>query len=289
MKRRAPLALLALGIAVAVPGAASGQTPPSTVVGTTANLVPNGGFDVGDRSGHPLGWAVDGAVAGATIVNVAAGRTAGLGSLQLVDTAGNTLTVTSQRIVAAPGAEYTLTARLKVDSGTPAALQLVFTSFDNVVLDTKVATPAAGAGWQTVTVTGIAAEKTANVSVRIAAAGTDAGKSWWDEVTLKQTPSPYDPRLGTARELFLDDYRIETVKDVGRVVHPATKLPDPIIKPEHPWESSAYIYGSVFKIGGVYRMWYDCNNDVAPGYYLCYAESRDGVRWTKPLGRGQVG
>ena len=36
-------------------------------------------------------------------------------------------------------------------------------------------------------------------------------------------------------------------------------------------------------------MWYDCNNDVAPGYYLCYAESQDGVTWTKPLGRGTVG
>jgi hypothetical protein len=291
MKLRKPLLpILVAAAAVAVlPGAATGQTPPSTVVGQTVNLLPNGGFDVGDRSGHPGGWAVDGNVAGATIVNLSAYRTAGLGSLQISNAQGGTVSATSPRIVAAPGNDYKLTAKVKGKSGTPPTLSLIFTSFENTVLDTKAVTPPVNLDWQTVTVSGIAPANTANVSVRIAAGDADVGVSYWDEVNLGQAPAAYDPKLGTARELFLDDYRIESVKDVGRVAHPARKLPDPIIRPEFPWESSAYIYGSVFKIGDVYRMWYDCNNDVAPGYYLCYAESRDGEHWVKPLGRGQLG
>ncbi|MET0135406.1 MAG: hypothetical protein ABW215_17650, partial [Kibdelosporangium sp.] len=291
MKLRKPLlAILAAATVTAiVPAAATGQTATSSVVGKTANLIANGGFDVGDRSAHPAGWAVDGNVAGATIVNLQAYRTAGLGSLQVSNAEGGTVTVTGQRVVAAPGNNYQLTAKLKGRSGTPPVLSLVFTSFENAVLDTKAVAAPAGLDWQTVTVSGIAPAGTANVSVRIAAGATDVGVYYWDDLFLGQAPAAYDPELGTARELFLDDYRIESAKDVGRVVHPARKLPDPIIRPEFPWENSAYIYGSVFKIGDVYRMWYDCNNDVAPGYYLCYAESRDGVRWVKPFGRGNLG
>jgi hypothetical protein len=285
--RKTLLTTLVLATAVAVlPASAAGQ--PSTVV-QMAGLLPNGGFDIGDRSGHPVAWAVDGNVAGATIVNLQAYRSAGLGSLQISNAAGASVSATSQRAVAAPGNEYTVTAKLKGRSGTPPTLSMVFTSFENKVLDTRAVSPSASLDWQAVTVTGVAPAGTANVSVQIAAGPADVGVYYWDELVLRMTPAPYDPNLGTARELFLDDYRIETTKDVGRVVHPAEKLPDPVIRPEFPWEKSAYTYGSVFKIGDTYRMWYDCNNDVAPGYYLCYAESRDGVRWHKPLGRGNVG
>src|ERR1700704_6397027 len=80
--RKSVLAILVVGAAVTVmPQSATGQTPPSTVVGQTANLVPNGGFDAGDRSGRPTAWAVDGLASGATVVNLSAYRTAGLGSL----------------------------------------------------------------------------------------------------------------------------------------------------------------------------------------------------------------
>lgn len=278
-----------VALVASLAGSAIGQTPPSPVVGKTGNLVPNGGFDVGDRSGHPADWGVDGNVAGATIVNLGAFRSAGLGSLQVTNAGGAPVSVTSPRAVAAPGATYTVTAKTKGRNGTPPTLSLVFTSFENTVLDTRAVAPPASLEWQPVTVSGVAPERTANVSVRIAAGATDVGQYYWDELVLSQAPAAYDPRLGGERELFLDDYRIESTKDVGRVIHPATKLPDPVIRPDRPWESAAYIYGSVFKIDGWYRMWYDCNNDVPPGYYLCYAESRDGRRWEKPLGRGTIG
>jgi hypothetical protein len=47
-KTRVLLVTVTVGALVAsVAGSATGQTPPSTVVGQTGNLVPNGGFDVG--------------------------------------------------------------------------------------------------------------------------------------------------------------------------------------------------------------------------------------------------
>lgn len=274
-------------VMVVTPIAASGQTPVDTGVPQDGNLLPNSGFDVGDRAGHPIGWTVEGNETAATIVNLSAYRTAGLGSLEVNVTAGSTVTVSSDRIVATPGAEYTLTARVKGRSGTPAALAMTFTDFNRVELGTKAADPEFSADWQTVTITGTAPAGTAQVTVRIT--GTEPGSSYWDQLSLTKGEPAYDPHLDTARELFLDDYRIESSKDVGRVVHPARTLPEPVIRSTYPWERNTYIYGSVFKIGGMYRMWYNCNNDVAPGYYLCYAESKDGKHWTKPLGRGTVG
>ncbi|GIF67487.1 hypothetical protein Ais01nite_55220 [Asanoa ishikariensis] len=281
------LAGLTAVAALLLPTAASGQPPADTGVPQDTNLVANGGFDVGDRVGHPTGWSVEGAEAAANVVNLSAYRTAGPGSLELNVTSGNPVTVTSDRMVAAPGAAYTLTARVKGRSGTPAQLSMVFTDFNRTDLGTNAADTAFSTDWQTVTITGTAPAGSAQVTVRIA--GGEAGWSYWEQVSLAQAPAAYDPRLGTDRELFLDDYRIESSRDVGRVVHPAKTRPEPLIRPTYPWETSTYIYGSVFKVGKVYRMWYDCNNDVAPGYYLCYAESRDGVKWTKPLGRGTIG
>ncbi|MEV0718225.1 hypothetical protein [Asanoa sp. NPDC050611] len=275
-------------LALIVPTAASGQTPADTGVPQDGNLVANGGFDVGDRAGHPTSWTVEGNEAAANVVNLSAYRTAGPGSLEVNAPAGDPVTVSSDRMVAAPGYTYTLTARVKGRTGTPAVLSLTFADFNRTDLATRTADTAFSADWQTATVTATAPAGTAQATIRIT--GAQAGWSYWDQISLTETPpAAYDPTIGTDRELFLDDYRIESSQDVGRVVHPARKRPEPLIRPTYPWESSAYIYGSVFKVDQVWRMWYDCNNDVAPGYYLCYAESRDGVHWTKPLGRGTVG
>lgn len=71
-------ALTALA-ALLLPTAASGQPPADTGVPQDTNLVANGGFDVGDRVGHPTGWSVEGAESAANVVNLSAYRTAGPG------------------------------------------------------------------------------------------------------------------------------------------------------------------------------------------------------------------
>lgn len=278
------IALLAVAAIVAVIPA-SAQQLPEPVPGTPGALIANGGFDVGDRSGHPINWAVDGNTSGAKVVNLSAYRSAGIASLQ-VDSSAGAVTVSSERVVATAGETYTASAEVKGKSGAPAQFSLQFTSFDGTVLATRTASPSFSTDWQKVTVSGTAPATTAHLSVAIAG-GSSAGVSYWDEVTASGTPAAYDPKLGTARELFLDNYRIASASNVGRVVHPATKLPTPVLRPDKPWENSSYIYGSVYKIGGVFRMWYTCTNST--GYDLCYAQSKDGLHWTKPLGVGDYG
>ncbi len=267
---------------------ATAQPLPQPIVGKAGDLLANGGFDVGDRAGHPIGWTVSGAADHAKIVNLSAYRSAGLGSLQLDAPAAAPVTVTSDRIVAAAGRAYTATARVKGKAGTPATFSMVFTDYNGTVLDAHAVTPPASTDWQTATVTGTAPATTAHATLTIASNGAD-GTSYWDQVQLTAAAPSYDPALGASRELFLDDYRIGSASNVGRVVHPAVKRPTPVLRPDKPWERSSYIYGSVYKVGKLYRMWYTATNDQAPGYFLCYAESTDGVHWTKPLGRGTVG
>ncbi|GIJ73875.1 alpha-galactosidase [Virgisporangium ochraceum] len=173
-------------LVAAVAGSATGQTPPSTVVGQTGNLLPNGGFDVGDRSTHPADWAVDGNVGGTAIIATAANIASGKGSLRITNVSGGTVTVTSPRAVAVPGKTYTVTAKVKGASGTLPILALVFTSFENTVLDTRAVSPTFSTAFQTVTVQGVAPERTANVSVRISATPTEVGQSYWDDVWLSE-------------------------------------------------------------------------------------------------------
>jgi hypothetical protein len=96
----AAVILLSGGLAVGL-GPATAQQLPQPVVGRPGDLLANGGFDVGDRAGHPINWAVTGAADAAKVVNLSAYRTAGLCSLQIDTSAGASVTVRSERIVAA--------------------------------------------------------------------------------------------------------------------------------------------------------------------------------------------
>jgi hypothetical protein len=78
--------------------------------------------------------------------------------------------------------------------------------------------------------------------------------------------------------LFLDDAAIASATNVTRTVHPARKSPaNPVLWPQEPWEGTvALVYGSVLLDDGRYRMWYHNGQGVG------YAESRDGLEWTRP-------
>ena len=52
------------------------------------------------------------------------------------------------------------------------------------------------------------------------------------------------------------------------------------IKYDRPWEDSLAFYTTVLKDGDIYRMYYRCR--LARPRLTCYAESRDGIHWTKP-------
>jgi hypothetical protein len=84
--------------------------------------------------------------------------------------------------------------------------------------------------------------------------------------------------LGTAHRLFLDDFVVAESNELMRQIHPVTKSPaNPVIWPEEEWEYPyALLYGSVIREDDGYRMWYLSRRAVH------YAESEDGVAWTKP-------
>lgn len=137
--------------------------------------------------------------------------------------------------------------------------------------------------WKKQNLTLIAPANATHVTVSINSGGKTTGISYWDDISLVYQYA-YDLQLKPGiHELFLDDYRIESMVDVQRMVNPAVKS-KPLIKPTERWEgNSVYIYGTVLKDqpkGSGYRMWY--SSYVDRKYFLCYATSNDGITWKKP-------
>ena len=108
-------------------------------------------------------------------------------------------------------------------------------------------------------------------------------------------PSPSDPiDVGATRQLFLDQRFIaRQAGDISLVMHPPTQHPDPVLVSEYPWEDAGLgAYNTVLREDdGRWRMWYDAGlyqpHDTSglPAFgsrRLCYAESADGITWTKP-------
>lgn len=85
--------------------------------------------------------------------------------------------------------------------------------------------------------------------------------------------------LDSKHQLFLDDHLIAASENLTRRIMPVEKSPhNPVLRGEHPWEQDRpLLYGSVLRDGGKYRMWYYMPRGV------CYAESIDGITWTKPM------
>ncbi len=95
------------------------------------------------------------------------------------------------------------------------------------------------------------------------------------------------------KQIFVDDVMISKKEGITRKVHPAKKLPEPVLKGDKPWEifedkykkvPYAAVYGTVLKDekSGLFRMWYNIHQKTG------YAESSDGINWKKPI-LNQVG
>ena len=86
----------------------------------------------------------------------------------------------------------------------------------------------------------------------------------------------------TKSQLFLDDTWVEDQKMLTRVWHKADIFPEPILKPETPWEGiNLLMYGTVFRFGDKYRMYYSTGKRGEPSA-MCVAESDDGLKWHRP-------
>ncbi len=97
-------------------------------------------------------------------------------------------------------------------------------------------------------------------------------------------PSAPPIDIGTNRQLFVDDLWIADATDVQRVLHEPRRC-EVALSPEHPWEAGGLSYLTAFYDGGKIRGWYRADPALQDSDFnsiTCYAESDDGVHWTKP-------
>lgn len=96
--------------------------------------------------------------------------------------------------------------------------------------------------------------------------------------------------VGSRLELFVDDYLVERLV-VGaqlRLQHPVPR--EVAVVFDSPWEGNGCGYHTVFRDGDLYRLYYrGLDMGLRKGkvvqphpWVTCYAQSKDGVHWTKP-------
>ena len=94
------------------------------------------------------------------------------------------------------------------------------------------------------------------------------------------TKSEDSLRVGLRKQLFVDDRLIATMSNLTRELGQVTKANKgtPLLVADKPWEKVSLLrFGSVLLDGDRFRMWYGMND-----HFLGYAESDDGLSWTKP-------
>ena len=120
--------------------------------------------------------------------------------------------------------------------------------------------------------------------------GLGAGLPW------RCLPSSSPVEIGSAAQLFVDRLLVRETRDVAFTLHPAEKHPaNPLIRADRPWEGwRLELFGSTIydQEQKLFKMWYVAE---PVGYFgpppsgassdnsTCYAVSRDGVHWEKPL------
>ncbi len=94
--------------------------------------------------------------------------------------------------------------------------------------------------------------------------------------------------IGSRLELFVDDYLLEDIQgDVKQYVHQPRPENVALVTGE-PWEGNTCAYYTIFQDGDLYRMYYrgshfdEKQRKATHREVVCYAESRDGIHWTKP-------
>ncbi|MEA1952667.1 MAG: hypothetical protein U9N87_14900 [Planctomycetota bacterium] len=98
--------------------------------------------------------------------------------------------------------------------------------------------------------------------------------------------------VGAGKQLFIDRAFFDKAENINIRLHPARKTGEKVVEREHPWEAVTLNWFTVIEDAGVvdkgakYRLWYECYDidgwPNADDTSFCYAESRDGINWTKP-------
>lgn len=87
--------------------------------------------------------------------------------------------------------------------------------------------------------------------------------------------------IGSRLELFVDDYTIDRMNGVNLILHKPIPR-EVVIVHDAPWEGNTCAYHTVFQDGDIYRLYYRASHHDASHQSVCYAESKDGIHWTRP-------
>jgi len=118
---------------------------------------------------------------------------------------------------------------------------------------------------------------------RSSSALTCMGLLWLTGMGLAVEPV----QLGSRRELFVDDHLIESKSGVVLKMH-KPQARDVALVCDAPWEGNTSGYFTLLQDGDLFRCYYRGSHHGEPGGrsghsgVTCYAESRDGISWTKP-------
>ena len=99
------------------------------------------------------------------------------------------------------------------------------------------------------------------------------------------TASAAEPlQIRSRRELFVDGYLVDRLMNARQVLH-APQPRETVLRLGEPWEGVYSGYFTVLHDGGKFRMYYRGMPEARHDFdteVTCYAESRDGIQWTKP-------
>lgn len=90
--------------------------------------------------------------------------------------------------------------------------------------------------------------------------------------------------IGSRREIFADHYLISELNGASLVMHPP-RDEGAVLYFDQPWETKAPAYITMIRDGELYRTYYRGGHKGKDGKNqdnTCYAESKDGIQWTKP-------
>lgn len=95
-------------------------------------------------------------------------------------------------------------------------------------------------------------------------------------------------KIGKRLEPLVDGYLVDRLSGSARLVAQRPEPRDVVLVADAPWEGNTSAYYTIFSDGGKYRMYYrgshvdEKTSKPAHRELACYAESTDGLRFTKP-------
>ena len=109
-----------------------------------------------------------------------------------------------------------------------------------------------------------------------------------DTLSAAEAAEPID--IGSRRELLVDHALIESLQGGGQLKLHHPRAREIAITFDQAWEGNASGYPTLIQDGEIYRLYYRGHRYLidepplrqAQSEAVCYAESRDGIHWTKP-------